>query len=272
MTPSFFSTAGVPILRGRGFDERDHSDAAPVVIVSEFTARTLFGTAEAVGRQVLVDGRLPAATIVGVARDTDVGMILGDPHPFVYLSLAQRVEPFQTIAARSAGDTASAVRGLRNILRRADPELAIVSMGDGRAVLSGPFVFLRAAGVAALALGAATLLLAMAGLFGVQSSLVTLRTREIGVRMSLGATAGRIKRMVLQDGTRPVLEGLALGLFGGIVGRAIVRAYMEIDTPLLDPWMVAVVPVPLILAGLCACYLPARRAAAVDPNVALKQL
>jgi ABC-type antimicrobial peptide transport system permease subunit len=145
-------------------------------------------------------------------------------------------------------------------------------IGTGREILSGPFMFLRAAGLAALALGALTLLLAMVGLFGVQSHIVARRTREIGVRMSLGASAVQIKRMVLTDGCSPVVEGLALGLFIGLAGRAVVRAYLDIEVSVVDPWMLLTVPIPLIVAAFCACYLPAHRAAAVDPGVALRHL
>jgi len=128
----------------------------------------------------------------------------------------------------------------------------------------------RAAGLAALALGALTLLLAMVGLFGIQSHMVAHRTREIGVRMSFGASAAQIERMVLKDGYRPVLEGLAVGLVIGLVGRQLVISYLDVDVSVVDPWMLLVVPIPLILAAFCACYLPARRAAGVDPNVALR--
>jgi ABC-type antimicrobial peptide transport system permease subunit len=115
-------------------------------------------------------------------------------------------------------------------------------------------------GVGALALGGLTLLLAMVGLFGIQSHIVASRTREIGVRMSFGASPGQIQRMILRSGSLPVLEGLAIGLLIGIAGRGILRYYMEFrEMPIVDAWMLAVVPVPLILAGICACYLPARR-------------
>jgi putative ABC transport system permease protein len=274
-SPSIFRTIGVPILRGRGFDDRDHGGAAPVVVLSEFTARRMFGTADAVGRQLGLQRQaagMPTATVIGVARDTDVGRLLGEPRPFVYLPLTQRYDPRLAIAVRSSGDTDQTVRALREALRRSDPDLAVDVTGTGRAVLAGPFEFLRAAGFAALALGALTLALAMVGLFGIESHIVAHRTREIGVRMSFGASAGQIQRMVLRDGYRPVLEGLGIGLFIGVVGRAIVRAYMDIDVSIIDPWMLVVVPVPLILAAFCACYLPARRASRVDPNVALRQL
>ena len=198
-------------------------------------------------------------------------MNMGDRRAFVYVPFAQRYEPFLTVAARSTGNAAGATRALREAFRRTDPDLAVEVIGTGREILSGPFVFLRAAGTAALALGVLTLLLAMVGLFGIQSHIVARRTREIGVRMSLGATAAHIRRMVLTDGYRPVLEGLAMGLFIGFAGRAIVRAYLDIEVNVVDPWM-AIVPIPLVLAAFCACYLPARRASAVDPNVALRHL
>jgi putative ABC transport system permease protein len=273
-TPSIFRTIGVTIVRGRGFDERDHSGAPPVIVLSEFTARKVVGTADAVGRQLIVQtgSRRVLVTVIGIARDTDVGRVFGEPHPFVYLPLTQRYDPFLTIVARSTRGDGVALRALRGALRRADPDLAVDVTGTGREILAGPFVFLRAAGMAALVLGALTLLLSMVGLFGIQSHIVARRTREIGVRISCGATAGHIRNMVLKDGYRPVVEGLALGLFIGLTGRAIVRACLDIDVSIIDPWMLLLVPIPLLLAAGCACYLPAHRGASVDPNVALRHV
>ncbi len=271
-TPSIFRTLGVPIVRGRAFDDRDHAAAPPVVVVSAFTARRIFGTIDAVGRRLVLQGRprTPTATVIGVARDTDVRQVLFEPRPFVYLPLAQHYDPFLTVAVRSTGNASRAVRSLRDALGRADPDLPVEMTDTGRVILTGPYVFLRSAGMAAIALGALTLLLAMAGLYGIQSHLVARRTREIGVRMSFGASAEQIRRMVLRDGYRPVLDGLTFGLCIGVVGRAILRAYVEIDVPIVDPWMLLVTPIPLLLAALFACYLPAHRAARVDPNVALR--
>jgi putative ABC transport system permease protein len=272
-TPSLFTTIGVPILRGRGFDDRDHATAAPVVVLSEFTARRIFGTSDAVGRPVVVEGHVRVtATVIGIARDTDVGYVFGESRPVAYLPLAQRYEPFLAIVARSTGDAATAVRALRGALRQVDPDLAVEVIGTGRTVLAGASVFRRAAGMTALALGALTLSLAMVGLFGIQSHIVAYRTREIGVRISLGASPRQIQRMVLRDGYRPVVEGLAIGLFIGVIGRAIVRAYTDVDVSVVDPWLFFVVPIPLIVAAFCACYFPAHRAAGVDPNVALRHL
>jgi predicted permease len=272
-TPSFFRTLGVEILRGRGFDDRDAPGAPRVVVVSEFTARLVFGTADAVGRQVVVGPQAAAratATIVGVAANTDVGSIFADARPLAYVPLAQQYQPVVTVVARASGSVPNAVAAVREAVRRADPEVAVDTIGTGRTVLAGPFQVLRGLGLTAIGLGAVTLLLAMAGLYGIQSHVIANRTREIGVRMSFGATAGQIKRMVLLDGYRPVLDGLIFGLSIGLVGRAIARAYLELDVAIVDPWMLVVTPIPLICAAFFACYLPARRAAAVDPNVALR--
>jgi predicted lysophospholipase L1 biosynthesis ABC-type transport system permease subunit len=212
------------------------------------------------------------ATIVGVAANTDVGYLFSDKGDVIYLPLDQQLGavPFGIALVRTNGDPHGAVRALREAIRRANPDLAIESAGTGTGTLGGPTVFLRTASIFAVSLGALTLALAMIGLFGVQSHAVAQRTREIGVRMSFGATATTIRRMVLKDGFRPVAEGIALGVFIGFVGRAIVRAYLWEKIGLVDPWLFLAVPGPLILAAFFACYVPARRASRVDPNVALR--
>ena len=273
-TPSIFKTIGVPIVAGRAFDDRDQQGTAAVVVLSEFAARTAFGTADAIGRQLLVRGQGPPTltTVIGVARDTDVGRLMGEPRPLVYLPLTQQSGPSLTIAARSTGDASLVIPALREALRRVDPDLAVSAIGTGRSILAGPYVILRSLGVGTLTLGVLTLLLAMGGLFALQSHAVVLRTREIGLRMSCGASSARIRWMVLGDGYRPVVDGLVLGLWGGLAGRAIVRSYLDVDVAIFDPWMFFIVPIPLIAAAFCACYVPAHRASSVDPTVALRHL
>jgi putative ABC transport system permease protein len=272
VTPTLFRTLGIPIVRGRSFNDSDGPAATPVIVISELTARQLFGAADAVGRPLVMrrGDRDVTVEVIGVARDTDVRFINAPRRPLVYLPLAQHFDGAITLAARTTSDPARAVAALRDAIRRADPDLAVETIGTGRATLSAFFELLRAAGVATLCLGGFTLLLSMVGLFGVQSHLVSHRTREIGVRMSVGATARHIQLMVLRDGYRPVVEGLVLGLWGGVVGRMVVRSYLQIDVDVIDPWMLGLTPIPLILAAFCACYLPASRAAGVDPTVALR--
>jgi predicted permease len=277
-TPNLLSVLGVPLLQGRPFDDRDDAAAPRVAILNATAATALFGAADAVGREVWVsrgDGKAAAtlATIVGVARDTDtVVYMASERDEVVYMPLAQQSTVPTTVVARAGGDEGAAVAALQAAIRRADADVAVVGIGAGWEMLSGPFSMVRFVGNASLLLGALTLILAMVGLYGIQSQGVTLRTREIGIRLSFGATAGQVKRMVLMDGYRPVLEGLVLGLAGGLGGRAFIRIYLEVPLSVVDPWMLALVPLPLVLAAFCAGYLPARNAARVDPNVALRDL
>jgi len=273
-TPSLFRTLGIEIVHGRGFTDADGPGGAPAIILSELAARQFFGSSDAIGRSVMIY-RPPAepssATIVGVARDTDTRWIDSDRRGLVYVPLAQHFAPSITVTARAFGDGELAIPALRESIRRADPDLAIDAIGSGDAILAGRFLIVRSMGRGALYLGALTIALSMIGLFGVQSHVVAHRTREIGVRMSVGATASQIKLMVLKDGYRPVFEGLALGLWGGIAGRIMLRSYMELeDVTIVDPWMLVLTPIPLIAAAFWACYLPAAKAARVDPTVALR--
>ena len=272
VSPAFFQTTGVRIVEGRAFTDDDRQGGATVMIVSQLLARQLFGTGRAVDREVTVKWQhdMRPVRIVGVAHDTDVGMIYSRPRPLAYLPLDQHFNPSITITARSTAGGANAVASLREAIRRADLDLGVDVVGAGRQTLSGPFEVMHSAGRGTLYLGAFTLLLSMVGLFGVQSHAVAYRTREIGVRMSMGASVAQIKLMVMKDGYRPVLEGLALGLWGGLAGRAMVRAVVDVDVPIVDAWMFVITPIPLVLAAFCACYLPAARAARVDPTVALR--
>jgi putative ABC transport system permease protein len=278
-TPGLFGTIGVPVLRGRAFDAGDSAASLPVAVLNETASLRLFGTTQSVGKTFLFQGRLrgieepiKTLTVVGIARDTDSSYFSPRRGGVAYLPLTQHYDPFLTVVARARYDTATTLGDLRKVIRAVDPDIAMEQSGEGRAILTGPYAFLRAMGFTALALGGLTLALAMVGLFGIQSHAVAHRTREIGVRMTFGATARQIKAMVLRDGYAPVLQGLAIGLFIGFAGRAVIRAYLDAKVSLIDPWVFALVPIPLVLAAFFACYLPARRASRVDPNVALRHL
>jgi ABC-type antimicrobial peptide transport system permease subunit len=139
-------------------------------------------------------------------------------------------------------------------------------------MLAGPFVMLGAVAALAGGLGTLALVLAMVGLYGVLSYVVARRTREMAVRLALGAEPTRIVRMVMRDGVRPVLEGLVLALVVGVGIRLVFRAILEPSIPVIDLLAFGLAPLPLLAAALLASYLPARRAARVDPNVALRDL
>jgi putative ABC transport system permease protein len=177
-----------------------------------------------------------------------------------------------SILARATSDPSPVVDRLRRIVNDIDPDLAILEAATGRDLERARTLVLEVGAIAASLLGGLALLLAMAGLYGVMADLVSRRTREIGVRMALGADAARLMRMVLGDGARPVLMGLAFATVLGAIARMAFRPLFLRMMPALDPLMLSVVPVLFLAAALLASYFPARRAARVDPNVALRHL
>ena len=174
-----------------------------------------------------------------------------------------------TVRGRSA---AAAAGILRSTIRRVDPDLATSTVSTGTMLLQGPVFIFRIIRGLATALASISMVLAMAGLFGVLSHVVLRRMREMGIRIALGADRGQIFRLVLFDGMRPVAKGIVLGLMIGVGARLAVRSWVVTDVSAFESLVLAVVPIPFIVAALVACYLPAARASSVDPNVALRDL
>jgi predicted permease len=281
-SPELFDTIGVRIRRGRGFTLSDDAASPRVAVISERLARTLFQTTDVVGRTAIL-GRVPPlsprypapemVTIVGVAADLDKPTKTYRGDQVVFVPWAQRYDrrvPLVITARTHSAATAAGI--LRSTISRLDPDLAITTVGTGTKLLQGPIFILRVISGLSTALGSIATVLAMAGLFGVLSHVVLLRTREMGIRVALGADRRRIFRLVLLDGLRPVVKGIVLGVTIGIGARLAVRAWVVTEISAFEPLVFALVPVPLILAALVACYLPAARAARVDPNVALRNL
>jgi putative ABC transport system permease protein len=277
-SPGVFRTAGVAILRGRAFDERDAAGTTPVAVVSEITARALFGGRDAIGRRISVQGVTTrdrnsyTHTIVGVAADTDAQFVFHRHMGSVYLPFAQRYEPALMLIARTSGDPAALLPGLRLAASRADPDLVLGHPTTGTMAFATMYELIRIAGTGATSLAGLSLVLAMTGLYGVLSQVVSGRTREIGVRMALGAERERIRRMVLRDGLMPVMVGVVLGAgLGGLI-RLALHALTPASLSAGDAVIFSLVPLPLAAGALLACYLPALRASRVDPNVALRDI
>jgi predicted permease len=281
-TPDIFRVAGISILRGRGFDA---GDQAPVVVVSAETARRLFGTLEVTGRDmrlrdwpVRADEQGPAGRLVrvtGVVSDTDTSRLLQRGNGAVYVPLWQHSEsvfPYLTVIARTPGDPDELLPRLRTATVQADPDLAIgPGSGPGRLVLAGAYEGLRVLAILLGSLGMLAVVLSMAGLYGVLSHVTVRRTREIGLRMALGARHRDVLRLVLTDGLRPVLEGIIIAVVIATGARLTLNA--------VNPGIVGTTAfattglacLPLVLAAGVACYLPARRAAGIEPNEALRE-
>jgi hypothetical protein len=276
VSDSFFGTFGIRTVRGRSFDNRDRSSTAKVALLSEYSARALFGADDPLGRLVFV--RQPSispivieAIVVGVASDTDVYRVGNRDGLVAYLPLDQGFASSVVFAAVVDGDPTAGADVLRSAIHRIDSDLALTASGIARRVLEGPFVIIRMIAIIVGALGCAALLLAMTGLFGVLSHVVARRAREFGLRMALGADRRQVIGMIVRQGAGPVLDGLALGLIAGTLGRLILRVTIAEPIALFDPWSVLLV-LPFAAAAAAACYLPAHRAASLDPAVALREL
>lgn len=278
-TPQTMETLGVEIRRGRAIDERDTAGSLPVVILGERTANALFGTTDVLGRTVRVqrrkwvgdpEWREQVLTIVGVAepagRDTPARS------GTIFVPWTQQYEDRLVFAAHTSGDPGALVKTLRQIVQSTAPDAAVVQSLTGSALVAQDTLFFQVVAVIATVLGAMALVVALAGLYGILSFLVAGRTREIGIRMAIGANVHVIRRQILWEGLSPVLDGLVLGLGLGALVRFGVRPMFERMVPAMDLQVLGIVPLLFIVAGAIACYLPARRAAKVDPNVALRQL
>ena len=279
-SPSIFRTLGVPLVRGRGFDGRDNAATVPVVVVSEHTARQVFGTTDVVGRELLLRNAINMSDvtsvktlqIIGVAADTDTQRRDSRDVGTVYLPLSQHQEPTLLLVGRTAGDAAAAVPRLQALARRLNPDLVLDRPGPATLVLTGAYVLLDSVSNIAAGLAVLAMVLAMAGLFGVLSHVVSGRTREMGVRLALGAEPSRLRRLVLGDGLAPVFGGVLVGLLIGVLVRQALSAVYSSPMSASDFLLFAISPVPILISAVVACYWPARRASRVDPNVALREL
>jgi predicted permease len=276
VTPGIFDVLTIPVVSGRTFATNDDERTPLTIVLSEKTARTVFGGADVVGKQATLRtgdalvGRV--GTVVGVVKDTDFGDVFRHDDDLVYVPYAQQYAAAMTIVSRSTGHPDGTVRSVQQSIRQTDPHMSIVGSGPGPRVLAGRSMATRFVALSAAALGGLTLLMGMIGLYGLQSEGVSRRTREIGIRMAIGARADQIWSMVLLEGFRPVFEGLFLGLFFGTVTRLMVRAVLVAPISVLDPVSLGLVPIPFLMAAFFACYLPAHRASRVEPNVSLRHL
>jgi putative ABC transport system permease protein len=280
-TPEVFRTWGVEMLKGRQFDDRDNASTERVAVLTESLSRNLFPRGDAIGRQIFlrffrVAGEpvppIESVTVIGIAAETDSGDVGNRGGGFLYLPWSQHYQPMATITLRAARDPSSIIDPLKRVITRVDPDLAVLDAAPASALGGARSLVLKVGAAASGLLGWLSLVLAMAGLYGVLSELVLRRTREIGIRMALGADAHRLVRMVLIDGARPVIVGLAIGLGCGVILRLGFRPLFIRMLPAFDPLIVVLVPAAFIVASLIAAYFPAHRAARVDPNVALRHL
>jgi len=266
----FFDTMNVLILRGRGFRVTDNADAPRVAVVNETLARKYWPGQEAVGRRFhLGDESGPWVEVVGIAKNGKYVFIAEQPSLYLYLPMAQNTQRRMTLVAEPLGDSASLVAPLREVVRTMDPNLPIY---DIRTMET--FYQLRCVNMTNMILntvatmGLMGLVLAMVGLYGLVAYSVSRRTREFGIRMAIGANAGKVLQMVLGQGMVLSLAGIGAGLAMSVfAGRAVTAIFYSTSSD-WTPYMI--VPVLLVAVTLAAAYGPARRASRIDPMAALR--
>jgi predicted permease len=270
-TDGYFRVLGIPLIRGRLFDERDSANSPHVAVISESLAHNRWPHQDPIGHTIEfgnMDSDLRLLTIVGIVGDTHEYGLDEPPRPTVYVNLFQRPHPEMTVTMLSDADTPSVTSAARAILQEINPDLPArfrtfqqvysASLGSRRfnVILIGFFAI-------------TAMLLATAGVFGVMAYAVSRRTREFGVRLALGATSGDVLRMVVGQGMRTILMGVAIGIAGSFALTRTVSSLLFGITA-TDPITFGGVTLLLIVVALLACYLPARHATKVDPVVALR--
>ena len=271
VSPGYFRTFGMRLLGGRTFGDADRSGAAPVAIVNERMARQFWGAADVVGRRIRIGPRHPEwITIVGVVADVKHDGPASATRSAMYRPFDQDPMSAGFLAVRSAADAGAVVQAVRREVHRRDASLVVHDVATMDERMAGAVVGRRFSMLLVGAFAAVALLLAAIGLYGVLSSAIAERTREIGIRMALGAHARDVVGLVLAQSSRMVAAGLALGMAGAAaVGPLLASALFDVSVH--DPITFAAVPVALALVSLIAAWLPARRATRVDPLEALRQ-
>ncbi len=265
----YFKTMGIPLMRGRDFSPADTESSPAVVIVNETLARRLAPDGNAVGKRLRMDSQGDYLQVVGVARDIKYNELAEAPLFFGYRPLSQRYQSALTLHVRTVGDPAAVISQVRSEVKALDPDLPLTNlktMQEHMRLLLAPAKLLASL---SSGLGILTLLLAAIGLYGVMAYLVGSRTREIGIRMALGAQTGDVRKLIISQGMRLALAGIALGLIAALaLTRVLVSLLYGVSAT--DPLTFMGVTALLVVVALLACYVPARRATKVDPLVALR--
>jgi predicted permease len=274
VSPGYFAAVGTPILRGRPILESDTADSLPVTVISNAMAKKYWPGQDPLGKQIAPAGlSFPLATIVGVAADVKRLSLREAPPPEMYVPYTQKVWPSlltMDIVVRTTQDPASIIAGAREAIRSIDPDLPLANIQPLSDVLAQAMTRPRFSMLLLAAFGVLALLLAATGIYGVVSYSVAQRTQEIGVRMVLGAQRHNVFRLVLGQGARMAAMGIAIGLAASFGVTRLINNFLY-GVRATDPLTFIAAPFLLLVVAILACYVPAQRAARVDPITVLRQ-
>ncbi|HMG32502.1 MAG TPA: ABC transporter permease [Blastocatellia bacterium] len=268
----YFATMGIPLVAGREFTDEDTAKSPGVLIINEAMARRYWPDEDPVGRRIKLgkfNSDAPWLTIVGVARDVKRYGLDRRVGPEFFRPYNQAAWPFMTIVVRTAAAPGELIGSIKQAIATVEPDRPVSSVETMDQVLLGSVSSRRFPMLLLMAFGFLALLLAAVGIAGVVSHSVTMRTREIGIRLALGAQKSNVLRLVVSKSMVSVVAGVVLGLAGAYpLTRFLVSLLYEVKP--MDPWVLCSVAIVLAAVALIASYIPARRATKVDPMVALR--
>ena len=269
--PRYFSTLGVPLINGRDFVSTD-AESAPLVIILNVTAATMhFPGGNPIGTRISVDGPTgPWREIVGIVRDTKYGTLAEGAVPVAYMPLAQNHETGMMLYVRSSVAPSSIIGALRREIQALEPNLPVPAIQTMSETVGVSLYAARMGAWLLSAFGGLALLLAVIGIYGVLSFSISRRTREMGIRLALGANTRQVFLLVVRDGMLLVGLGILIGLGGGLAGARSLTSFLHGVSTTDVPTFAATVTI-LSAVALIACSIPARRAIRVSPVVALRQ-
>jgi predicted permease len=269
VSPKFFEAMKIPILRGRDFDARDIAKPTASVLINETAAKKYFANEDPIGQRV---GQSPEESaqseIIGIIRDTKYDSVRDAPPPTIYTSVRPGTRSL-TVLVRTAGEPAAMTETVRTALQQIDADVPMTGITTQSEQVDNRFAQERLFALAYSLFGALALLLACIGLFGLMSYSVSRRTNEIGIRMALGAQRAGVVGMVLRESMLMVVVGVVIGFAGAMAGGRFVESVL-FGLSTTDAWTISGAIGATVLVSLAAGYLPARRAARVDPMVALR--
>ena len=270
VSPDYFRTMDIPLLRGRAFDEHDGVDGPNVMMVSQETAVKLWGGDDPIDRQVHIIGNGKNFTVVGVVGNVRHTALNQDPAPAMYYPAAARQWPLMDVVVRTNGKPETALPGIRRKIHALDAELPLSNVHTMDEWISTSAAQPRLNTILLAVFAAVAVLIAVIGIYGVLAYSVNQRTGEIGVRMALGAQQGDVQRLVIREGMSVSLAGIAAG-FAGALALSRVLSSLLFEVKAHDPTTFLAIPLMLGIVALAACYVPARRASRVNPIVALRE-
>ena len=269
ISPGYLATIEIPLIDGRDFSRDDRAASPPVCLVSESFARHFWPGQSAIGKRVGYPWASPWITIVGVVRDAKLDSLTGTSEQTFYRPLAQAPRTEMTLAIRTTANEQALAPSIRQIVAQLDHAVPVSDVQTMSQVVDASAARPRFTMVLLALFAALAVTLGVIGIYGVMSYTVAQRTREMGVRMALGATPGDAMRLVLGEGLALAAAGIGVGMVAAIGSSRLLRGVLVGVTP-TDPLTFVTVPIALALVALLASYLPARRATRVDPTTALR--